>query len=263
MIDFHIHTSLSHDSEEEMENYIKRAIANGDKAVGFAEHYDYDAFLGGELSLTDVDEYFAKISNIRAKFGQIDVLFGIELGYNKTTVAEFNAILDKYPFDFIINSVHNVEGEGNFIDRYFKGRTKQQAYLHYFNTVLQSLNSGFDFDVVGHLGYVSRYWKGESKSIIFEEYKEILTKILVEIIKRGKCLEINASSYGCGDDFLPNYQIIKEYLDLGGTNLSFGSDSHKVDDYNRKVDVLIPKLKSLGIKKLCYYKGRKKLYYDI
>ena len=263
MIDFHIHTSLSHDSEEEMENYIKKAIDNGDKIIGFAEHYDYDAFLDGELSLTNLDEYYAKICDMRAKFGQIEVLFGIELGYNKLTVDKFNEVLNKYPFDFVINSVHNVEGEGDFVERYFKGRTKEQAYLHYFNTVLKSLNDGFDFDVVGHLGYVSRYWKGEDKSVVFDEYKDVLTKILTEIIRQDKCLEINTSSYGCGDDFLPNYQIIQAYVNLGGINLSFGSDSHKVADYNRKIDLLVSKLKALGINKLCYYKARKRLYYDI
>lgn len=261
MVDFHIHTSLSHDSQEDMENYIQKAINVGDKIVGFSEHYDYDAYLDGSLALTDLDKYYKKIELLRKRYTNIDILFGIELGYCKYTIEQFNKVINCFPFDFVINSVHNVEGKGSFLERYFNGRTKQQAYEHYFNTVLESLSAGYDYNIVGHLGYVSRYWHGDDGSIIVNEHLDVLTKIFNKIIELDKCLEVNTSTYGCKDDFLPNLDMIKLYLSLGGKNLSFGSDAHKVKDYNRNSNLLVKKLQSVGVKSLCYYKNGNKCEY--
>lgn len=263
MVDFHIHTSLSHDSQEDMENYVKKAISFGDKTIGFSEHYDYDAYLDGSLALTDLDKYYKKIVKLRKRYPNVEILFGIELGYCKYTVEQFNKVLGEFPFDFVINSVHNVEGRGSFLERYFKGRTRRQAYEHYFNTVLDSLTAGYDYNVVGHLGYVSRYWQGEDGCITVDEYRDILTEIFTKIIALDKCVEVNTSTYGSKDDFLPNFDMIKLYLSLGGKNLSFGSDAHSAKDYNRNSTLLIRKLKSVGVESLCYYKNGRKYKYFI
>lgn len=263
MIDFHIHTTFSYDGKESAENYVKLAIGKGEKIIGFSEHFDYDAYLEGAFALTDFNSYYNEILRLRRTYPQITILFGVELGYCKFTVDQFNHLIDKFPFDFIINSVHNVEGDGNFLERYFKGKTKDEAYNHYFNTVLESLNSNYDYDVVGHLGYVSRYWQGEDKRIILEEFSNKIDAILKLIISKDKCLEINSSSYACGDDFLPNYDIIKRYLSLGGKNLSFGSDAHKSEDFNRKASLLRDWLLKNGVKELCYYHKRKRIFYKI
>ena len=63
LTDLHVHSSFSYDSEEVTENYIRKAIARGDKRIGFVQHYDYDCFLTGEkTSLCDLNAYKTKLT---------------------------------------------------------------------------------------------------------------------------------------------------------------------------------------------------------
>jgi histidinol-phosphatase (PHP family) len=160
--------------------------------------------------------------------------------------------------------VHTLPNRGDsYFPQFFKGKTIRQSYLDYFNAVLESVKADLDYQIIGHIGYVSRYCKGENSKIKYADYSEIFDEILKEIIKRDKCLEINTSSGEAGSDFLPDKDVIERYLALGGKNLSFASDAHKAGDYLRKVGKVEDYLRATGVKKLCYYKAKKCVYYDI
>jgi histidinol-phosphatase (PHP family) len=192
------------------------------------------------------------------------VLCGIEFGYSKAASLQYKKLADEYPFDYIINSVHTLPGRGDsYYPAFFDGKTIRQSYLDYFNAVLASVKADFDYQIIGHIGYVSRYCKGENSKIRYCDYSEIFDEILKEIINRDKCLEINTSSANAGSDFLPDCDVVEQYLKLGGKKLSFASDAHKACDYLRKESIVKKYLKSIGIDKLCYYENRKCVYYDI
>lgn len=265
MYDIHIHSNISFDSDELPENYIAEALKKDIKVIGFSEHYDYDAYLDGafDVSLADLDTYSDNITRVRKCFPDIDILFGLEVGYRAEALRKYRELISRYDFDYIINSLHTLNGCGDYYhDEFFAGKSLHSAYSDYFDGVLESVNADFDYQIVGHLGYVSRYRTGAA-SIIYSEFKTVLDEILTSIIKRDKCLEINTSSGTSGDETLPNSSIIERYLSLGGRNLSFGSDAHAAKDYLRKHDILLNYLKSIGVTELCYYKKRKKITYKI
>jgi histidinol-phosphatase (PHP family) len=265
MIDVHIHTRHSFDSSELPQNYINAAISNGVPTIGFSEHYDYDAFLdGADITLCDLDAYVADINSLRKTNTNTDILCGIEFGYTGIAVPTYKKLTQNYPFDYVINSVHTLPARGDsYFPSFFTGRTIRQSYIDYFNAVLASVKADYDFQIIGHIGYVSRYCKGENSKINYKDYAEIFDEILKEIINRGKCLEINTSSGEEGSDFLPDKDVIERYLQLGGNKLSFASDAHKSCDYLRKSQLVKSYLTSIGIKQLCYFKSRNCIYYDI
>lgn len=265
LIDLHVHSEFSFDSSEKISNYLERARELNVPVIGFSEHYDYDAFLDGEnISLCDIPKYTDYLKTLKAKRTSPEILCGIEFGYRKTCVEQYRQLADSYNFDYIINSVHTLSGRGDcFHDAFFEGKTLKESYFDYLKAVLESVRADFDYQIIGHIGYVSRYRTGEGSRIIYSDFAEILDEILKEIIARDKCLEINTSTGHSAGLALPDTVIIERYLQLGGEKLSFGSDAHSVDGYLRKNKELIGYLKSVGIYRLFYYKNRRPCAYNI
>lgn len=265
LIDVHIHSDFSFDSQEKTQNYLNQARKLNIPAIGFSEHYDYDAFLdGADIGLTDIPKYIGYLNELKVRNSSPEILCGIELGYSEAAVRQYKQLAENYDFDYIINSVHTLSSRGDsYYPEFFAGKTTKEAYTDYFNAVLKSVKATFDYQIIGHIGYVSRYRNGVDSKIRYCDYSEIIDEILKEIIKSDKCLEINTSSGTAGSEFLPDKDIIERYLQLGGEKLSFGSDAHKACDYQRKSDTLLCYLKYIGVKYLCYYKKRKAIFYNI
>ncbi len=265
MIDVHLHTRFSFDSEEYPENYLKSARKTGVKVIGFSEHYDYDAYLDGEnLPLADLPAYINNIEKLKISYPDTDILCGIEFGYRREALPKYRELLKKYPFDYVINSLHTLPDRGDcYHDKFFEGRTLKQAYLDYFNGVLESVKADYDYQIIGHLCYACRYRTGDGSAIKYKDFSDILDEILKEIVRREKCLEINTSNGVGGCTFLPDKDIISRYLELGGKLLSFGSDAHTADKYLDRNSEVAEFLKSKGVKELFYYEKRLPVGYKI
>ncbi len=265
LIDVHVHSDFSFDSQEKTQNYLNQARKLNIPVIGFSEHYDYDAFLdGADIGLTDIPKYIGYLKELKGNYSSPAILCGIEFGYSEAAVQQYKLLADNYDFDYVINSVHTLPNRGDsYYPEYFEGKTTKEAYTDYFKAVLRSVKAPFDYQIIGHIGYVSRYRSGVDSKIRYCDYSKIIDDILMEIIKRDKCLEINTSSGMAGSEFLPDKDIIERYLQLGGEKLSFGSDAHKACDYQRKSDILLTYLKYIGVKNLCYYKARKAVFYNI
>lgn len=266
MVDIHLHSKFSFDSREEPENYLNAAKNRGIDILGFSEHYDYDAFLDGEreITLCDIQSYRQNLFDLRSSNPDLNILFGIELGYRKEAVKHYNRLISENKFDYVINSVHTLKGRGDcYHEAFFEGQSLEKSYREYLNAVLESINSDLDYDIVGHIGYVSRYRKGEDVRLEYPKYSDILDDILTAIIEKGKCLEVNTSRGTSGSLFLPDVSIIKRYISLGGKLISFGSDAHRAEDYLRNYSDFINFAEECGIEELVYFRQRKPIFYSI
>ncbi|MDE6691678.1 MAG: histidinol-phosphatase HisJ family protein [Clostridia bacterium] len=265
LVDIHLHSGFSFDSCEKISNYLEKARELGVPVIGFSEHYDYDAVLdGADIALCDIPKYVGYLNGVRAENVSPEILCGIEFGYRDVCVEHYRRLIEDYDFDYVINSVHTLPVRGDcFQESFFAGRTIQESYREYFKAVLESVKADFDFQIVGHLGYASRYRNCDNAKINYADYSDILDEILECIIVRDKCLEINAYVGKTEGLCLPDTDIILRYLQLGGKKLSFGSDSHKAGDYLRKSTAIIEFLKSAGVDEMFYYKKRRPIAYKI
>lgn len=265
MVDLHLHTSFSFDSRESAENYVKKAQECGLNILGFSEHYDYDAVLDGEDILPcDIKSYLKNAGNLSEKYEDMRILRGIEFGYRREALPYYEKLLSQYRFDYVINSLHTLKGKGDcYHDRFFEGKEVKDCYRDYLQGVLESIVCFPDYDIVGHIGYASRYRRGENVKLCLEDFSELLDDILREIFLRGKFLEINTSVGTSGSNFLPDESIIERYISLGGRNLTFGSDAHKAADYLRNYQKARKFLLEKGIERLYYFIDRKPVAYKI
>lgn len=258
MTDMHIHTEFSHDSNEKAEHYLSAAADCGDRAVGLVDHFDRDMREYDPMfPLPDLKERRAALDAAAARYPQVRLLRGIELGYSAWTESYYTTALDKSDLDYIIMSVHTVSGRGDcFFPAYFDGLAKRDAYALYLDAVHESVRSNVDFDIVGHIGYVARYSPYKDKSLVYADFPEMFDKILTQIINRGLCLELNTSGGG-GDGFVTDKSILSRYAELGGTRFTFGSDAHAVTRYNDGRDKVKRFLSSVGIDHTYRFENRK------
>lgn len=227
--DTHMHCHFSGDSDASAESMIRSAIEKGLDGICFTDHLDLDYREEPGLFSLDVEAYQEEISKLRSQYAaQLPIRWGIEVGLQTHVNDQNRAITQAYPFDFVIGSSHCVDCMDIYYPAYYENRTEEDAYRHYFETILDNIRSDADYDVYGHLDYVVRYGPNKNQNYSYKAYADVLDEILRELIARGKGIEINTAGfkYGLGHPH-PTEEVLRRYRELGGEILTIGADGHK------------------------------------
>lgn len=274
--DYHMHTYYSDDSQYEMEKAVKKAIDLGLNEICFTDHVDYGIKLEYEdymclneeerknrVANVDYEHYFEEIHQLQVKYkDRITIKQGMEFGIQTHTIPAFQTLFDRYDFDFIILSCHQVEDKEFWTQDFQKGRSQQVYNERYYEEILNVIKVYKDYSVLGHLDLLKRYdLEGEYP---FEKTKEIITEILKIVIADNKGIEINTSSFYYGlKDLMPSKSILKLYYELGGTILTIGSDSHKEEQVGAHIEEIQKELKEIGFKQICTFDKMKPIFHDL
>lgn len=255
--DHHVHTNYSPDSDADIKTYLLKAKELGLEYVMFTDHIDMGATEVIFQKHIDYQEYFNTMKQFEQEY-EIFIKVGVEIGYEKNYKDKIDALLDKYPFDFVIASIHYGEGKDFYLGDFFEGRSQQESYLRYFEIVLEMVEHFSNFEVVGHLDHIVRYGPFDSKFYDYEKYKEIIDAILKALIKNGKGIELNTSGLrGSLNTLFPKEEVLKRYKELGGKIITLGSDAHFNEDYYAGILDEIRNLKPLGFSQLSSFTKRK------
>ena len=273
--DYHTHTIFSSDSMYPMEDCIKDAISLGIEEICFTDHVDYgikddwDDLRNNKATKkyfnVDYDKYFSDLETLREKYkNQITIKNGLEFGIQKYNIEKYNKLFEKYPLDFIILSVHQIDDKEFWNHSYQDGKTEKEYYEDYFNEIYYLVQNYSNYCVLGHLDMMKRYDEKDGYNP-FVENKEIITKILKRVIADGKGIELNTSSIKYKlDDLMPSRDILKLYLELGGEVLTIGSDSHcKRDLKNSHIEELKQELRDIGFTKFCTFEKMKPTFHEL
>ena len=250
LTDVHTHSKFSTDGKSTLEEMVSTAKARGLRYFGVSEHFDLDESSVKCYGTTDYNAYFLCARRLQEKYNdeRFTFLAGGELGFaDEQRVRDGAAeIAEKYHPDFIVNSIHNVNGADCYLLPYFEGKSKHLAYGDYLKAVSESLDAPYSYDIVGHVGYVSRHAPYEDCKIRYAEFADLYDEILRKIVQKGKILEVNSSSRGAGSEFLPDVDVLARYFELGGRRVSFGSDAHFTERIADKREQVVRELKKIG-----------------
>jgi len=258
--DYHIHTSLSNDSQYEMEDLILKAISLGLEEICITEHSDYGTM--GEY-VVDYEAYYNKYKQLKEKYkSQITIKFGCEFGVQKHTINEYQRDFKNYPFDFIILSNHQINDIEFWTGEFQKGKTQAEYNQAYYQAIYDVMRNFNDYSVLGHLDMIKRY---DDKGIYDDEnVKEILTQILKLAIENNKGIEVNTSCYRYHlSDLTPSTYILKLYKELGGKIITIGSDTHEEDHLGAYIEETKAKLKEIGFEYYCTFDQMKPIYHKL
>ena len=281
-VDYHVHTEFSDDSDYAMEQVIKDAITMKLDEICFTDHVDYGVKKdwdepggmiyrkggGGEpdkMPVANVDYpiYYETFKDLSALYNKdITLKLGLEFGMQAHTIEQYEKLFARYPFDFIILSVHEVEDKEFWNQEFQQGRTQQEYNERYYEELLYLVQNYHNYSVLGHMDLITRYDKAGTYP--FEKLKPLLTEILRTVIADGKGIEINTSSHRYGlTDLTPSRDILKLYRELGGRILTIGSDSHKPEHLGAYIDETKQELKMLGFKEFCTFDKMKPVYHPL
>ena len=259
MKDSHVHTNLSHDGISSIEEYLDIATEKGVDEITFTEHFDIYDGVETKLKTLDVDNYLKEYRK-RKDDTKVKTNFGIEIGLRPESYSKIRNMVINHDFDFIIGSSHITCKKDMSMDpTFFEGLSAQEAYMKYFNEVLENIKKYYyEFDVYGHLDYVVRYGDYGIQQINYNDYRDTLDAILMTLIRKDKGIEINTSGirYGLGMPH-PNMEIIKRYKELGGKIITVGSDAHQAKDLASYFEMAYGMLQLAGFDEVAVYHHRK------
>ena len=260
--DYHIHTAFSGDCEFPPEHIVESAIKKGLKEICITDHQDFGFIADDILYELDVHNYYKKIQEISYKYNnQITIKTGLEMGLEPDKFKKIDSFLCSEDFDFVIGSSHLINGFDPYYPDYFKGKSDEEAFLEYFESIISNLEVCNNFDVYGHLDYVVRYAPNQHKYYSYNKFKEIIDTILTKIISLDKGIEINSGSFRYGLPFSnPCTEIIKRYKELGGEIITIGSDAHNPKDIAHSFNLINDILLNCGFKYYCNFSKRKPIF---
>src|SRR6266536_5668662 len=149
-----------------MERYVEHAIASGLVELGFSDHlYMYwlapdrrDPVLG--MAEWEHDFYIEDVERCRRRYaGDITIRLSTEADFIPGHERDLEQILRRYDCDYVIGSVHFLNGWGFDDSRYgaeYSHWDTDQLYTQYFDTVGASAETGL-FDTIGHSDLIKKF----------------------------------------------------------------------------------------------------------
>jgi len=275
LADYHVHTEFSDDSIYPLEQVVKDAIALHLDEICITDHVDYGVKVdwdSGEkvlyrnrepLANVDYPRYVKEIERIQHLYcGNLTVKMGMEFGVQTHTIPQFDALFHRYPFDFIILSIHQVENKEFWTQDFQLGRTQQEYNERYYEEMLRVVQMYKNYSVLGHMDLIKRY--DQMGIYPFEKVKPLIAEILKIVIADGKGIEVNTSSHRYGlTDSMPSAELLQLYRDLGGSIVTIGSDSHSPAHLGAHLQEAKSQLEALRFRNFCTYQKMEPIFHRL
>lgn len=264
MFDFHIHTHHSFDGSHPTKEIVEQAVKMGLTHICLTDHVDYDYDGAGSEFSFSYQAFFDEITRIRQDYKfQIQVLAGVEFGLQPHLVDRYRDDVEQWPFDYIIGSLHSAKKTDVYTGPYFQERDQLQAYLDYYDDILQVVRNEAPFNVLGHYDMIKRYGSYEAP-LPLESYQEITVTIFNELIAQGKGIEVNTSGfrYQLGDAH-PSRDLLALYRQCGGEIVVLGSDAHQISEVGYRLKEMVQVLHSLNYKYVTTFRNQQPTFHAI
>jgi histidinol-phosphatase (PHP family) len=281
LLDYHTHTNLTQTDHAlgSMKEYVEQAVARGLAEFGFSEHLFVsqmnpirnlkisngvnDATANSNLSQHKevkllaklFEDYFANIRTLQNKYPQIKLKIGIEIDYVPEYTELIQVILTKYPFDYVIGSIHYLDGWGfdNPIEKDgYSTRDINQVYLKYLEQIELCAKSGL-VDIIGHLDLVKIFGYRPTENIMPAVEKTIKT-----IAEMNIAVEINTAGLRKPvGEIYPQENWLRLCYQYH-LPVTLGSDAHQPQDVGADFEQAIMLLKTVGYTQLASFTQRER-----
>ena len=184
IVDYHVHLRGAPDGDEgpiehsleAIERYVETAERAGVDEIGFTEHVYYFREFAALLAhpyyvarvAHDLETYCATVEE--AKRQGFPVKLGLEVDYFPERESELEEALAPYPWDYLLGSVHIVDGEGIWEDPIWGRLPVEDIWRRYFDAVVAHARSGI-VDVLAHPDYVKVLGHRPDASVVDELYE--------------------------------------------------------------------------------------------
>ena len=147
------------------------------------------------------------------------------------------------------------------MEPYWADKDYDTAIRLHLETTLEAVRAHEDYDVLGHLTYISKCGANPRKELLrYADHKVIMDEIMMELVKRGKGMELNTSGIDrCGGS-LPTLDYFQRFYELGGKIVTVGSDSHDVARAGQYTHEMVAQLKKI-FGYVCTFEDRRPIFH--
>ncbi|HUW65929.1 MAG TPA: histidinol-phosphatase HisJ family protein [Spirochaetia bacterium] len=264
LTDYHWHTARCGHATGEMSEYLAVAGPLGLGAVGFADHLP-QYFLparerdpGIAMTVEELPRYVAAVQELQKAHPFLRL--GVEADYIPGREKELADILAEYPFDYVIGSVHWIDGwEFDHPDKKdpYSQYNLFDLYRQYFDLVARSAQSGL-FDIIAHPDLIKKFGFRPS-----EDLSDLYRETARALARGGVCVEVNTAGLACPAAEIYPAPVFLAMCRHYGVPVTLGSDAHAPGQVGRWFDWAGELLKKAGCSRLAVFKQRRIDYIEI
>lgn len=254
--DYHIHTPLCGHAVGQPDEYTAKAIEVGLEEIGFSDHAPLLTHDAPDLTMHmgQLSEYHKMIEDARERCrDKLVVKVGIEADFIPGYEEQTKALLEKYPYDYVIGSIHFIKewGFDNPAEKQdWQYKDVDQVYHDYYDLLQQSAECGL-FDILGHVDLVKKFGHRPQENL--KEEIETTAEVLKEV---GVVVEINTAGLRKPvKEIYPALNVLKIYNKFG-VPITFGSDAHEPLEVGFAYPKAVELAKAAGYKEYVTFKQR-------
>ena len=250
IVDYHMHLR---DPEEQVEHafsaverFVETAAARGVDEIGFAEHVYYFRQTVSvwtleyqlERCVYDLEDYVGAV--LEAKRQGMPVKLGVEVDYVGERQDELASLLEPYPWDFLLGSVHWIDGLAVDMEPgLWAIASVEEVWRRYFAALTRLADSGH-VDVLAHPDLAKIFDRRPERI----EYPEL----------SGVALEISTNGlYKPVGELYPD----RAFLESTRLPITLASDAHVPQNVGRDLDRAVDLARAAGYETVTVFDGRR------
>ncbi len=248
---------------KETRAYFERFMKLDDSEIGQLQQYWLD-----RVMTENIDTFVSTIQQAKEKWHRegIALKLGIEADYFIGGEMELTSLLADHPWDYVIGSVHFVDGWGfdnpqtEHLFKQMNPQALQENYDRFFMTVENMIQSKL-FDFVAHLDNFKVFnYQVEDQAFLKVWYE----RIAQALTSTETATEINAGLYYRYPvkEMCPGPRFLQTLLDYG-VIFTVSSDAHFPDDLGKYTFANTDLLKSHGVQSIVSFEQRIKKIIEI
>ncbi len=263
LCDTHTHTARCGHAGGRDEEYIQHAIARGLNAIAVTDHVPFywlppdrhDPTLA--MAPEELPRYVEAVLALKDRYrGRIEVLLGLEADYVAGQEEKLARLLESYPFDVVLGSVHWLNGwwvdAPSSLPRYRLGAAEvDRVWAEYAQALVAAAASGL-FDVLAHLDLPKKF--GFRPSTPFAGVQ----REVVEAVATAGCA-VELSSAGrrkpVGEDY-PSPELLAA-LAAAGVPVVLSSDAHAPAEVGWGFEQLLATARAAGVERAAVFRQRR------
>lgn len=253
----HTHSTYC-DGKNTLRELAEEAVKKGFCTLGFSSHSftEFDQ----SYCMKNESEYIRECAGLKEEYkDRLDILRGLELDYYSDA--------PKYPYDYLIGSVHYIYCRGEFFTVDESPQILEEAAKKYFGGDIMAICEKYydtvadvvrktDCDIIGHFDLITKFCEVKPGLIDLESqsYRKAVSRALDMLIDSGRIFELNTGAIAKGYRTLPypSPEIVRRLAD-SGAKFTISSDCHKKEQLDFWFEDAKKYLVANGVKKVYLY----------
>jgi histidinol-phosphatase (PHP family) len=262
LTDYHTHTYRCGHAVGRLEEYVEAAIARGIGELGLTDHlflYFLDAADRNDewaIREEEYDAHYDEMLAVRERYrDKLNVRVSVEADFvagHETALAQ---LLARYEFDYILGSVHFVDGwliDDPATAHRYDEQSVADVYERYYAALQQAIERA-PFDLIAHFDLPKKFGHRPERDVTPH-----VLRTLDAVVARGIAIEVSSAGLRKpAGEIYPSPSILAE-MRRRDVPIALSSDAHKPTEVGAHYDTLLKAVATAGYRELVVFDRRER-----